>query len=1336
MISPVPRTCTEFRLGEDKALIRQNKSRPIESFRNCRAYVLLGDPGSGKTTSFQAEQQAMGDDAVFVSARDLPTLTPSNQPGLQGKALFIDGLDEIRVGAGDPRNALDTVRKHLVDLDGPPFRLSCRTADWLLTDADRLKRVCLNQQIVVLSLDPLNYINQIDLISRLPVKIDAETLIQQATDRGLGGMLRNPQTLLMLVDLVSDDDWPSSRMELFDKACQRMAQEFNLDHQVSRRERSQVSKIRETAGHLCSILLLCNKAGFATSSISVTDDYPDITETEIDSIRWQEALSTSLFTHEPHKATFCHRHIAEYLAASFLASRIKNRLPSSRVLTHLSDSSGRVPSHLRGLSGWLAAHSRRARNQLIERDPTGVALYGDSDEFSVSELTALYQSLVKEPKRLQPTHVIAKAFASSVTPSMGTVLVDQIQEKPVDIDDIIVCDFTLRLLAESPAGSERSDVFSDFVLDESQAFQVREAALDALIAHTRKNDRETFLLPMLDGIVAGRLKDSNDEMRGKLLSALYPNSVPANRVWDYYSDKSGSFLGAHARFWMHDIIDQSSDTDIATLLDECSSRLPEFSERVFESFEIGIHRLLLCGLQRHGDDIEITRLYDWLSVGVALRITSEPTLESEFTIRRWLECKVNLHAKIVVEGVARYAGSQKQSFYEAHLRLFGATKSDLFFQECFELVTRPTETDPSVSESLLRSIFEANVLNDQVLRELVAKNEHLDKMLDKLIGNRVSKPPKVAAWNHSSDLTEYQAIKRYESALINGSTPHSVLHYLAKSYFDSFLEPHFASRIDRFRELVKFDKQLEEAITKGLVEVPHRADLPSLEETLQLAMKFKVHFLGLPLLAGIAIQEECVDYNPGMWSDDQLRKALGIYFVYPQGAYRPAWFDYLLENKPNLVAEVQVSCTTARFKERMHQGDLKLWYLAFDPKFVGLAEIAVLPLLQKFPTGIKKDHLDELEYLLIAGLRYADQIRFKALLEAKLALRSLPARQRARWLAVGCALDLDKYEQSATEFVTSGRKETRVLDFLSLFSVHSERQDYSLVKQSNLRLQSLLIRLAGPYVSPRDFEESGILTKEVKWPRRLLSYLRFMSENPSAEATQILLRLVNDEDLENWHEQIKHFVQKQLGVRANSEFREPSVEQLAEILKNGLPSGPADLQALLMHWLEDFNDRARTSDTDEWKQFWNVDPSGGAEKPRPENSCTQVILGFLRDRLPNEIHVEPEGIHSHGNRSDLKVSYDGFSVPIEAKCNNHSQLWQAAKTQLKTKYASDYRAEGFGIYLVYWFGSEGMKASPRGTKPGSASDLQDELESSLSDVERKRISICVLNLSKESGNSA
>ena len=126
----VPRTCTVIPFGDEKRDPTRD-SRPLSEFRDAPAYVLLGDPGSGKTTAFKTECEALGEEACKVDARDFVELSLKEHPEWRGRTLFIDGLDEVRVGVADVRKPFDRLRNRLEKLGRPRFRLSCREADWL-----------------------------------------------------------------------------------------------------------------------------------------------------------------------------------------------------------------------------------------------------------------------------------------------------------------------------------------------------------------------------------------------------------------------------------------------------------------------------------------------------------------------------------------------------------------------------------------------------------------------------------------------------------------------------------------------------------------------------------------------------------------------------------------------------------------------------------------------------------------------------------------------------------------------------------------------------------------------------------------------------------------------------------------------------------------------------------------------------------------------------------------------------------------------------------------------------------------------------------------------------
>ncbi len=53
----------------------------------------------------------------------------------------------------------------------------------------------------------------------------------------------------------------------------------------------------------------------------------------------------------------------------------------------------------------------------------------------------------------------------------------------------------------------------------------------------------------------------------------------------------------------------------------------------------------------------------------------------------------------------------------------------------------------------------------------------------------------------------------------------------------------------------------------------------------------------------------------------------------------------------------------------------------------------------------------------------------------------------------------------------------------------------------------------------------------------------------------------------------------------------------------------------------------------------------------------------------------------------LLLSYGGKTVPIEAKRHYNKEIWTAPVEQL-AGYAQTEDACGYGVYLVFWFGTE------------------------------------------------
>ncbi len=87
-------------------------------------------------------------------------------------------------------------------------------------------------------------------------------------------------------------------------------------------------------------------------------------------------------------------------------------------------------------------------------------------------------------------------------------------------------------------------------------------------------------------------------------------------------------------------------------------------------------------------------------------------------------------------------------------------------------------------------------------------------------------------------------------------------------------------------------------------------------------------------------------------------------------------------------------------------------------------------------------------------------------------------------------------------------------------------------------------------------------------------------------------------------------------------------------------------------------------------------------------------------------------------------------MPVEIKKNKHPDLWSTLRNQLILQYASDPDTDGYGIYLVFWFGKDRTPPPPSGTRPANVEGLKKRLEATLSPDEAHKISICTIDVSQ------
>ena len=1288
----------------------------------------------GKSTAFQKEAGDLGPHGILVSARDLANLDADRHPEWIGKTLFIDGLDEIRTGGTDPRTPLDRIRRNLDKLDKPSFRLSCRHADWLTTDQKSLASSSPSGKVTVLNLDPLNEQQATGLLQADPNVDNAGNFVKEARDRGVEGLLYNPQTLRLLVRAVHDGAWPTGRKETFDKACLAMAGEHN-EERLSVGALRDPNQVLDTAGCMCAVLLVSGASGYATSPANADSDNPCMTVCGRSHDDCREAVSSSLFRHvEEGIAEPVHRQIAEYIAARHIAALIQDGLPALRALSLICGSDGTVVSELRGLSAWLATHSQLARHHLIERDPVGVALYGDIQSLSANECRDLFASLVHEPRQLEPTYRTAPAFASLVTQAMKPVLERNIRNPPDGPDGQLVADFVLRLLPEAPPLADLSDTLLEAVRDEDRWPRVKNAAMTAIIHYNRDVESVADLLDLLRGVQENHIADPTDDLLGQLLAALYPRHISPDSVWDYIKESSEVYGGAYMRFWVSYLPSVSSNAAIAQLLNRCSERLDKMEQASNSTLESCLAKVLLRGLEVHGDDLDTARLYDWLDAGARLRVGQLTSRGQATEIRSWIKAHQNRHLDLLLEGIRRLPDNYWYAPYEAFQRLFGAPVSPEFFWECAASAKSMYGDDRPRAESLLRFAAQSGDLEPQRIQSLVADNPDLAAFLQRVLDPPPPPPEfeklerRQQEWHQEHQRKvqrELEAVQANEDALRSNTAPPPLLHRLAQRYFGDFMQFTPDSATERLQQLLAPHDRLLDAVRIGLRLALRRQDVPNADRVLRQRLESEMHYMCWPYLAGLAEAERTETLEKSWWTDAHIRKALAIYFGYAHGDYEPSWYRHLVAEHPAAVAEFQIQLTGALFRTGADTGYPNLWHLAFDRQHSTVARHASLPLLRAFPLRAKSRLLDTLECLLLAALQHADQAQFEQLVTRKLSSESMPPRQRGRWLAAGCTIATKTFAPSAGEFLGGGRRQARALHFASFFC--PQERSVSPVEHAGTELAAFIVHFVGRIVDPNQLSE-GIVTPAMEASTLVSHCIRVLAGDPRRSASDALADLLENPDLSRWRHSLSRAADDQRVYRRDHEYVHPTADQAAETLQGGPPASPADLAALVLDRLAAMAKAMRSGDTDNWKEFWNESGHGRPTDAKPEESGTQALVRGLRRICPAHISIEREVRYPNDARPDISVSYGDYRIPIEVKRNNDRYLWHAPRSQLMAKYTIDPATNGYGIYVVLWFGRERTQRSPTGKLPSAPADLQKQLEATMTDHERRTVYFSVIDV--------
>ena len=1354
------------------------RSGPLADWRDASAYVLLGEPGSGKTTAFEMECDADPEGSERVSARDFTELDLRSHPEWSGKTLFIDGLDEIRTASSNWRRPLDSIRKRLDALGHPRFRLSCRAGEWLgEDDAAALRRLGSYRELVVLRLDPLDEAEMRTLLEKSVGQSRADEFMNAAREHDLLGFLQHPLNLDLLLEAGIENSGITSRRGLFEAATRAMIREKNPAHRAARRGTPHPSEtaLLNASGRLCALSLLTDAPGWSVEPAEPTPGYPSLREIENtdSSIVAEEldgALRTRLFGMTPAgRFAPMHREVAEFLAGRFLGGQVERcNVSSARPRALMAGGDGAPAPSLRGLAAWIAVHSPKSRPSLIRDDPVGVAIYGDPSEFTSHDQRRLVSNLRDRAREIDIWRWPPVALPSLATPGALPIVRDMISAPERDDATQSLVYLALRAIAQADGSSIPRDLRAlllGVVTDERWWPGTRAGALKAWVRCASDDGRHVDeALRLLNAIRDHDIEDPRGSLTGVLLGYLYPGRVTPEGIWHYARSYPPDPVGSgHREFWLYDLPRRSEkEGRLAEVLDGLCRWLDGQPHDIDDSCtRDGVVKMLARALEQHGEEIETERLYSWLAVAmpwmptesdldlstrIGLHFGVAPPEDIRSKTDSWLRNRPSTQKALILEIVRRQDDHDIIFPTESFLStgsltvddvLAGASVAD-FAPWFLEQAVSLSESRPQLACYMLRRTgVAAPPLADppdhlDEVRTRISGHSPLEEYLESLLAPiPPPKPQHPLARDRRHKRQEWiDWVRQHADTLGGGEGPPRVYHDIARAYLRVNIWVRGDTPEERIGSLFLGDEELSRVALDGLRRVTRRSDLPTLDDLIGVDEDGRVSYFVLPLLAALEEEERMAGEDRARLEGDALQRALGsLFFARGRDISDPAWYRRALRCDADEVADAFVKVYRARIR-RSSGVDQHLHALTRAESHAEVARLALTRLLKSFPAKATADQVFFLDYLIPAALEHVDRDELASIVHRKLGLSSLRIGHRIRWLAAGMLLGDPLLAEQLHSFLADG-PDARVREFAAFLGVPTISKRVGTLSARSL---AMLARRLGGYFDPLSGGVPRYMSREVDDALHTGGLIRValgaLSNLPSPEATELLQALLDDEDLAAWREPIAEALDAQWVVRLDAEFEPPTIRGVLGILNDGRPASAADLAALTVDRIVAIGEQVRDCDTDVWRHFWSEGKHGKPKTPKIEPSCQLALLAALRPQMPERVRVEPEVRHAGDRRADLQVSFCDFAVPAETKMSSSRDLWTGVADQLIPRYTRDPRSGGYGIYVVFWHGPEHAKRpSPKGRPPRTAVELQRRLTEQLATEDQRKVAVVVLDVS-------